>query len=124
MMKLVDTCGWIEWLMGSRLAVKFELYLTKPAELIIPTLIQYELYKWICREKTSTIALKVIGTMENATIVPLDTHLALSAADISKEYELAMADAIIYATALQHKALLVTADKHFKTLPHVNFFEK
>ncbi len=92
--------------------------------LITPTLIQFELYKWVCREKNANIALEVIGMTENTTIIQLDTGIALFAADISKEYGLAMSDAIIYATAQKNDALLVTADKHFKTLPHIKFFEK
>jgi predicted nucleic acid-binding protein len=121
---LVDTCGWIEWITNGKLSDLFEPYLLKPTKLIVPTLIQFELYKWICREKNMQTALEVIGTTENGTVIPLETNLALFAADISKELGLAMADAIIYATCKQNKCLLVTSDKHFKSLPHVKFFEK
>lgn len=124
MKKLVDTCGWIEWLTAGKLVKFFETYLTKPTELIIPTLIQFELYKWICREKDSSTALEVIGVTEKSTVVPLDTHLALYAADLSKEFGLAMADSIIYATSRLHEAELITSDKHFKNLPFVKLFEK
>lgn len=124
MKKLIDTCGWIEWLTNGKLATAFESYLKHPSELIIPTLIQYELYKWVCREKNSTLALEVVGITENGLVVPLDTSLSLYAADISKEHGLAMADAIIYATSRKNNALLITSDKHFKELPHVKLFEK
>jgi len=43
---LVDTCGWIEWLADGQLADAFAPYLADPAELIIPTTLQFELYKW------------------------------------------------------------------------------
>lgn len=124
MKKLVDTCGWIEWLTNGKLAESFESYLSPSQELIVPTLVQHELYKWICREKNTTIALEVIGITEGGTVVSLDTNLALYAADISKEYGLAMADAIIYATSQKYRALLITSDKHFKMLPDVKFLEK
>ena len=120
---LVDTCGWIEWITNGKLSDAFETYLIKPTHLIIPTLIQFELYKWICREKNSQTALEVIGITETGTVVPLETNLALLAADIAKEFGLAMADAIIYATCKKKGCLLVTSDKHFKSLPHVKFFE-
>lgn len=123
-MKLVDTCGWIEWLTNGKLAPSFEPYLMQTTDLIIPTLIQYELYKWVSREKDPTMALEIIGLTENGLIVPLDTNLALYAADISKEHGLAMADAIIYATSRKNNGLLVTSDRHFKALPYVKFFEK
>jgi predicted nucleic acid-binding protein len=121
---LVDTCGWIEWITNGKLSDLFEPYLAKLEHLIVPTLIQFELYKWVCREKNSQTALEVIGITENGMVIPLETNLALFAADISKEFGLAMADAIIYATSKQHSCLLITSDKHFRSLPGVKFFEK
>lgn len=124
MKKLVDTCGWIEWLTNGKLADSFAPYLAKETALIVPTIVQYELYKWISREKNSTLALEIIGMTENSTVIPLDTRISLHAADISKEYGLAMADSIVYSTALLHNSTLVTSDKYFKQLPNVTFFEK
>jgi hypothetical protein len=57
MVCLVDTCGWIEWLTDGLLADVFEPYLNDPAELIIPTTLQFELYKWAKREKGEVEAL-------------------------------------------------------------------
>jgi predicted nucleic acid-binding protein len=121
---LVDTCGWIEWLTNGKLASLFEPYFKHTSELVVPTLIQFELYKWVSREKNSTLALEIIGVTENGLVVPLDTALALYAADISKECHLSMADAIVYATSKNNNVELITADKHFKNLPNVKFFEK
>jgi predicted nucleic acid-binding protein len=121
---LVDTCGWIEWLMDGKLAVSFEPYLKQLSHLVVPTLVQYELYKWICREKNTTTALEIIGITERATVVALDTHLALAAADIARENNLAMADAIIYATAQKNNAELITSDRHFARFTGVMFIEK
>jgi predicted nucleic acid-binding protein len=124
MRKLVDTCGWIEWLTNGHLADAFGPYVTKPTDLLIPTLVQYELYKWICREKSINYALEIIGATEEGTIIAVDTSIALYAADIAKQYNLAMADAIIYATSKKYNALLITSDKHFESLPDVKFFKK
>ncbi|OGT45319.1 MAG: PIN domain-containing protein [Gammaproteobacteria bacterium RIFCSPHIGHO2_12_FULL_41_20] len=121
---LVDTCGWIEWLINGKMVAHFEPYLKNVNQLIVPTLVQYELYKWICREKNQDAALEIIGVTEKATIVPLDTHLALFAADVAKQYQLAMADAIIYATAQKYDIELITSDEHFLKLPQVKFFNK
>lgn len=121
---LVDTCGWIEWLTEGKLIKEFAPYLKNPTELVVPTLIQYELYKWVCREKNSDIALEIIGITENSHVVTLDTNLSLYAADMSKHYNLAMTDAIIYATSRTKDVLLITSDKHFENLPHVKLFSK
>jgi len=57
--------------------------------------------------------------MRRATIAPVDESLALEAADISLARSLAMADALVYATARRHEASLVTGDADFEGLPGV-----
>jgi len=121
---LVDTCGWIEWLTDGKLASFFEPYLKNSQELIVPTLVQYELYKWVSREKSVNMALEIIGITESSLVSSLDTGLVLYAAELSKEHNLAMADAIVYATSKNNNVLLITSDKHFKHLPNVKYFEK
>ena len=57
-------------------------------------------------------------------VVPLDAALAVSAAEKSAAHKLAMADAIVYATALLHDAVVVTSDKHFRDLSQVVFISR
>jgi predicted nucleic acid-binding protein len=54
----------------------------------------------------------------------LDTKIALSAAEICSKRRLATADAIVYATALEYEADLLTCDAHFGGLPAVTFISK
>ena len=124
MVCLVDTCGWIEWLTDGLLADVFEPYLNDPAELIIPTTLQFELYKWAKREKGEIEALEVIALTEQGWVIPLTTRLSLYAADMALQHRLSFADAIIYASARQFDVQLITADDHFKDLPEVIFFSK
>ncbi len=124
-MKLVvDTCGWIEWLTDGLLADRFTPYLIDLDHLIVPTSIQYELHKWICREKNEVVALQVVALTQQAKVIALTESLALLASEMSQQYKLSFADAIIYATARQQEAELVTADDHFENLPGVKFFPK
>jgi predicted nucleic acid-binding protein len=122
-MVLVDTCGWIEWMSDSALAETYAPYLASE-NLLVPTLVQHELYKWLCRETDTATALSAIAATQQAKVVPLDTSLALLAADIAREHKLATADAIVYATARQHRATLVTSDAHFADLPEVQYCPK
>ena len=122
-MVLVDTCGWIEWMTDSAMADAYAPHLDSES-LLVPTLVQHELYKWLCRETDTNTALAAIAATQQAKVVPLDTSLALLAADIAREHKLAMADAIIYATARQYQATLVTSDAHFESLPQVLFYPK
>ena len=51
-MVVVDTCGWIEWLTDGQLAEVYAPFLADSGNLIVPTLVQFELYGWCLREKT------------------------------------------------------------------------
>ena len=121
---VVDTCGWIEWLIDGELAENFAPFLTDLDNLIVPTSIQYELHKWICREKNETLALEIIGITQQAQVVAFNESLALLASELSQQYKLSFADAIIYATAKHNHAELITADDHFENLPNVRYFSK
>ena len=123
-MILVDTCGWIEWLTEGTLADRFAPYMRDPSDLLVPTTVQYELYKWVKRESDETIAHDTIALADDSLIVPLTTEIALMAADLTLSHELAFADAVIYASARKHKVELVTSDDHFEGLPDVTYFQK
>lgn len=56
---VVDTCGWIEWLTDGVLAAEFEPQLENLSDVCIPTVIQFELYKWVKRERGEARALEV-----------------------------------------------------------------
>ena len=77
----------------------------------------YEVYKVIRRDLSEERAIEAVSALRRATIVPVDASLALEAADVSLERGLAMADAIVYATARRHGAKLLTADVNFEGLP-------
>lgn len=123
-MVIVDTCGWIEWLTDGALAEDFRPWLADTERLLVPTSIQFELYKWVKRERGEAVALEAVAWTEQARVIPLDSNIALLAADAALQYRLSFADAIIYASARRHQAELVTADDHFEGLDGVTFFDK
>jgi len=57
-------------------------------------------------------------------VAPLDTRIALLAADLHRQYKLATADAVVYATAREFGADLLTCDAHFGKLPGVVIVKK
>jgi predicted nucleic acid-binding protein len=77
----------------------------------------YEVYKVIRRDLSEDRALDAVSALRRATIAPIDEALALEAADVSLARGLAMADALVYATAQRYGARLVTADADFQGLP-------
>ena len=123
-MRLVDTSAWIEKFIGSPLGVRLDREIPQPGECIVPTLVQLELAKWLTRERSEEIADIVIAYTRTCVVVPLDTTLALHAAEICAVHRLSTADAIVYAAALANSADLVTCDAHFDGLPGVLYFPK
>ena len=95
-----------------------------PEALLIPTSLQFELYKWAKREQGEIRALEVMALTEQGKVMQSTTSFALYAADLALEYQLSFADAIIYATAKQSGVALVTSDDHFKGLSDVTYFSK
>ncbi|MHB2167073.1 PIN domain-containing protein [Alsobacter sp. R-9] len=123
-MRVVDTSAWIEWLVGSASADAVRSMLPTRDRWIVPTLVQHELAKWLLREKGEEAVDEVIAFTMTCRLVPLDTGIALAAATVCRDFRLATADALIYATALDQKADLVTCDGHFEGLPGVHFIRK
>lgn len=123
-MRLVDTSAWIEWLIASPTGKALEGMMPARETWLVPTIVQLELAKWLAREVGEDKADQVVAFTQMCFVVPLDTKLALSAAEIGIKRKLATADAIVYATALEHGADLLTCDAHFDGLPGVTYVTK
>ena len=123
-MILVDTSAWIEWLIGSPTGDKLVEHLPEQTDWLVPTMVQLELAKWLAREVGEDKADQVIAFTQVCHVVPLDTEIALAAAEACREHKLATADAIIFATARAQGAMLLTCDAHFEGLPGVTLIEK
>lgn len=123
-LRVVDTSAWIEWLTGSVLGRKLGRQLPDKPRCIVPTIVQLELSKWLVREMGEDEADQVVAYTQKCIVAPMDTPIALLAADLHREHKLATADAIVYATARYHNAELLTCDAHFKGLPDVMLFTK
>ena len=122
--RVVDTSAWIEWLTASAQGRKLGKQFPERAQCVVPTIVQLELSKWLMREAGEDEADQVIAYTQKCVVVPLDTAIALLAADLHREYKLATADAIVYATARHMGAGLLTCDAHFEGLPDVALFPK
>ena len=123
-MILVDTSAWIEWLIDSATGAKVSEHLPEQAEWLVPTMVQLELAKWLTREVGEDKADQVIAFTQVCLVVPLDTEIALAAAEACREHKLPTADAIIFATARARGATLLTCDAHFKGLPGITIIQK
>jgi toxin FitB len=118
---LIDSSGWVEFFTDGPLADEYFKYMKLPSKIVTPTIVLYEVYKKIKRERTEEEALIAVSHMNKTIIVMLSESIALFAADISLKYSLPMADAIVYATAVEENSRVVTGDTHFRDLDKVIF---
>jgi predicted nucleic acid-binding protein len=118
-MRVVDTSIWIETLIGSAFGRKLMDELPSEPEWLMPTIVQLEVSNWLRRERSTDVHNRVMVFSMTCQIVPLDTHIAVAAAEIAVTHKLATADAIVLATARSRSADLLTADRHFDGLADV-----
>jgi predicted nucleic acid-binding protein len=123
-MRVVDTSVWIEWIVGSTLGETLALELPTNDQWIVPTIVQYELSRWLAREMSDAAAARAIAFSKELVVAPLTTDIATKAAAYGKVHGLATADAIIFATAADARGDLLTCDAHFADLPQVVYFAK
>jgi predicted nucleic acid-binding protein len=116
---LIDSSAWLEYLTQDVDAEKFAPFIESGTPVLVPTIVLYEVVKKLRRERGKTESDRFISEALRRVVVPLSEELALAAADISNEKKLAMADAIIYATAQAYQAQLVTGDTAFHGLSGV-----
>lgn len=123
-MILVDSSGWVEYFTDGSLADEFAPYLENPAEVVTPTIVIFEVYRVIRRQRSEEVATAAVAQIQKTLVVDLDQFLALTAADVSIEHGLAMADAIVYATARVKGVRVVTADADFEGLAGAEVFHR
>jgi predicted nucleic acid-binding protein len=120
---LLDSSGWIEFFTGGPLADRYAAYFAPRFQLITPTIVLYEVYKKIKRERDEETALLFAARLSATQVVQLTESIAFLAADVSLRHGLAMADAMVYATAQDQEAEVVTGDADLKDLPRVVYIK-
>lgn len=120
-MNVVDSSAWLEYLAAGPNAQYFAGAIENTAELIVPTVSIYEVFKRIVQQRSENEALQVVAVMQQGTISEMDSTVALSAARISLSQQLPMADSIMLATARLNGATLWTQDSHFEGVRDVKY---
>ena len=120
-MNVVDSSAWLEYFAGGGNVNFFSAAIENVEELIVPTLSLYEVFKRVMQQRTESEALQVIAVMRQGQIVDLDGNIALSAARLSMEHKLPMADSVMLATAREHSAMFWTQDSHFEGIAEVRY---
>ena len=123
-MNVVDSSGWLEYFAGGRNALRFAPPLKDLEALVVPSISIYEVFKVLLRESGDNAALQAVSAMQRGHVVDLTSRLAMSAASLSLEYSMPMADSIILASAIEYNATVWTQDVDFKGIKNVKYFPK
>ena len=123
-MNIVDSSAWLAYFADEPNAKHFLIPLNDAAELVVPTVTIYEVFKVVLRESGENDALQAAMAMQKGTIADLTPTLALAAAKLSLTHNLPIADGIILATAREFNAVIWTQDVDFKNIPNVKYFPK
>lgn len=120
-MNVVDTSGWIEFLFEGSNADVFAPLIEDVANLLVPVICLYEVFKKVNAVADEPKALQAIGQMKQGRVIEVSEPIALRAALISLKRHLPMADSLILATAWSEQGTLWTQDEHFEGLPGVEY---
>lgn len=120
-MILMDSSGWVEIVGDGPRKAAFLEAVAKADQVLVPTIVVREVYRAVDRQAGLTRAQQVLRYLSSLEIVPLDLELAVRAAEAAREFRLALADSVVYATAIAAGARLVTGDGDFAALPDVEY---
>jgi len=123
-MIVIVTSAWIEYFDGSEIGRKIRPKIEQPQNCVVPTLVQFELIKWMRRERGEAIADAVLAYTQICIVQPLHTPIAIAPADLATTHRLSAVDSVIFAIAQLMNAELLTCDAHFDGLPGVQFISK
>jgi len=120
-MNIVDSSGWIEYFNNGKNADFFAPLIENTQELLVPAICIYEVFKCILQQHGESMAERIVANMFQGNVIDHTAPLALSAAKISINHKIPMANSFILATARLYNATLWTEDKHFEGLEGVEY---
>ncbi len=123
-MNVVDSSGWIEYLLDTPQADLFAHAIERRDKLLVPVIALYEVHKILRSKLPAAVLASCLDVMRLGRVLDLTDRRAIAAAAIASTHKLAMADAVIYSMAREFDATLWTQDVDYETLAGVKYFEK
>ena len=120
-MNIVDASGWIEYFLDTPRADLFAPVIENTSELLVTSINLYEVHRLLSRKLPNHLRDTCLSLMRRATVIDFTDARAIEAADLSIKHQLAMADAAMYAMALEHHATLWTQDADYQGLAGVQY---
>ena len=123
-MNLVDSSGWIEYLQDTPRADLFATAIEDRNHLLVPTIALFEVHRVLSRSLPADLVNRCLDVMRLGRVLDLTDARAVAASHIAAQHRLAMADAAMYAIALEFGASFWTQDVDYQGLPGVRYQAK
>lgn len=120
----IDSSGWIEITHDGPNAKAFAETLASSSPIIVSVISLYEVARYTLRVAGEAATGELLAFLHQHAVTPVSYEIATLAATLGTRHKLAMADALIYATARNQNATLWTQGADFKGLPHVKYLPK
>jgi predicted nucleic acid-binding protein len=121
---VVDSSAWLEYFADGPNAPRFAPAIEATSRLIVPSIVILEVYKRMHHLRGERAAQRAAAQLMQGVVIDLDSHVALTAAQLGLSLKLPLADSIILATARIHDALVWTQDDDFKDLDDVKYYPR
>jgi uncharacterized protein with PIN domain len=121
---VVDSSGWIEYLLDTPRADLFASPIEQRHTLLVPTIALFEVHKVLRRRLQPDPVKACLDVMRLGRVLDITAARAVAGADVSLRHKLAMGDALMYSLAQEHNATFWTQDVDYQGLPGVQFFPR
>ena len=123
-MNVVDSSGWIEFFRAGANGPVFKPIIEDRARLLVPTIALFEVHRVLNRSLPTDLVNRCLNVMRLGRVLDLTDARAVAASHIAAQHKLAMADAAMYAIALEFGASFWTQDVDYQGLPGVRYQAK
>lgn len=123
-MNLVDSSGWIDYLLDTERADLFAQPIEQRNTLLVPVIALFEVHRVLSRKVPPELVIKCLDVMRMGRVLEITDRRAIAGAEVAIRHSLAMADAMMYSLALEHGATFWTQDADYQGLPGVQWFSK
>ena len=116
-----DTCFFMEFYSSKDPTLLEKIRKEKyRSEKYVSAIVIHELYKLSLAYEGKEIAkLKINFLKQEFKIIPVDSQIAESSAELRQKYKLSMGDSMIAATALSQNAVCFSDDSHFSQIKEI-----
>lgn len=123
-MIVVDSSGWIEFFKAGPNGPIFKPAIEARHRLLVPTISLFEVHRVLSRALPAPLVTQCLNVMRMGKVLDLTDARAVAAAQVARQYRLAMADAAMYSMAQEFKAEFWTQDIDYAELPGVRYCPK